>query len=401
MATLSLISFCLVLLLGSPDGGQAATAYRLAQQERLEIRASGWHALLGNIVDTARLNNIIMIGTMGTLDLPRIGRLLGAAQAELEAMNAQIEQRADAVAPGREAAEASINAARELAARERAKSDALEEKLLDMSKDVDATKNGAQLGGGKLEEILRRALAAARRDLDAMRRLAEKQRQRAEALERDLRVVLRVVEDLEAKAAGAMRSKAAALRARDAAEAALADKRRAVDEVRQKLGAYERDLAVARQSAATPEPDANLAAAEKAAALLSRQIAEAAARRAGEELALEREKARSLARDLDTARQERDAAKKQLTRILAAQRRASEDARDRAGGRDLAAARREIDVRKARTERRVADIENAPKASAGYRASARVKSVVPTVPPVTILLPDALLPKRSRMQGLW
>jgi hypothetical protein len=177
------------------------------------------------------------------------------------------------------------------------------------------------MAGGKLEEILRRALAAARRDLDAMRQVAEKQRQRAEARARDLTMVLQIVEELEAKAAGAMRSKAAALRARDAAEAALADERRALEEVRQKLGAYERDLALARQSSAAAEPGADLAAAEKAA-VLARQVAEAAAKRAGEELALERERARSLARDLDTARRERD------TAMRAMQQRAMEDGRD-------------------------------------------------------------------------
>ncbi len=372
MATMSLISFCLLLLLGSPAGGQAATADRVAPQD-LEIHTSIWHALGSGIVHTARLNEIIATGTMGRLDLPTIGRLLGAAQAELEALNARFRKTAHVV-PGGGAAEA-----RKFTVRERARSAPPAEKLLFANQEVDAPEHGMQLADGKLEEILRRALVAAKRDLDAMRRVAEKQRQRAETLSRDLTTVLQLVEELKVKAAGAMRSKAAALRARDAAEAALADGRhlaaaqRAAGAMRLKAAALSRRDAAEAALAATLEPDSNLAAAEKAAVVLARQTAEAAARRAVEELALEREKAKSLARDLDTARRERDASKRQLARILAAQRRASEDARDRAGGRDVAAARKEIDVPRTRTERR---IEHALKP-----------------------LPDELLPKRSAVNG--
>ncbi|UTY49204.1 hypothetical protein EPK84_21745 [Sinorhizobium fredii] len=308
MAMLGLISFCLVFLLGSSAGGQAATADRLAPQGMREMRASEWHALIRSIADTARRNDMIAIGTMATLDLPGAGRLLGAAQGQREAMKPPFGQTADSVGRG-EAAEASVKKTGALTGREGARSAAPEEKLLAASQEVDAP-NGVQLAGGKLEEILRRALLAARRDLEAMRRVAEKQRQRAEALARDLTMVLEVVEELEAKAAGAMRSKAAALRARDAAEKTLAGERRALEEARHRLGALERDLAVARQSSKVPGPDADLAAAEKAAEVRARQTAEAAARRAGEELALEREKVKSLARELDTVRGEREAAMK-------------------------------------------------------------------------------------------
>ncbi|AWM24832.1 TolA protein [Sinorhizobium fredii CCBAU 25509] len=305
MAMLGLISFCLVFLLGSSAGGQAATADRLAPQGMREMRASEWHALIRSIADTARRNDMIAIGTMATLDLPGAGRLLGAAQGQREAMKPPFGQTADSVGRG-EAAEASVKKTGALTGREGARSAAPEEKLLAASQEVDAP-NGVQLAGGKLEEILRRALLAARRDLEAMRRVAEKQRQRAEALARDLTMVLEVVEELEAKAAGAMRSKAAALRARDAAEKTLAGERRALEEARHRLGALERDLAVARQSSKVPGPDADLAAAEKAAEVRARQTAEAAARRAGEELALEREKVKSLAQELDTVRREREA----------------------------------------------------------------------------------------------
>lgn len=575
-ATLCSIPFCLVMLLASPAISQSATDDRLAPQDAVEIRISGWYALFGGVAEAALLHDVFTIGTAGTLEIPEFGRLpaaglragepakliadrlqarsgsqerpvttvqrgtpapeeqslgkrvegrppaeqprmvelsatelsqalerersrveallrdltaarmeleaarrevgaarqaaqndvlrykqglaaehqlsatltqeLSAAWADLKAMSVQLEQAASAAVQAREAAEAAVNEADEMAARERAKSAALEQKLLAARKDVDATKSDAQILGGEREEILRRDLAAARRELDAMRRAAddagaqarrvadttaeqeralEKQRQRAEGLARDLTLVLREMEDLKAKAAGAMRAKAAALRERHAAEVSLADAKRALDEERHKLGAYDRDLAVARQSTAALEARANLAAAEQAAAVQARKVAEAAAIRAGEALALELEKGRSLARDLDTARRERDAAKEELTRVLAVQRTALENERERANRRDPAAARKKNESLKARTERRMEDTEHVPKARAVNRASERSKAAVrtgarsvrdsgsreirrvkvrkptPAVRSVTIALPDALLPKRSRARGRW
>lgn len=371
---------------------------------------------------------------------------LSAAWADLKAMSVQFEQAANAAVQAREAAEAAVNEANEIAARERAKSAALEQKLLAARKDLDGIKNSAQMAGSEREEILRRDLSAARRDLDAMRRAADdagaqarriaettaereralqEQRQRAEGFARDLTVVLREMEDLRAKAAGAMRSKAAALRARHAAELSLADAKRAFDEERRKLGAYKRDLAEARQSTAAAEARAKLAAAELAAAVQARKVAEAAAMRAGAALALELEKGRSLARDLDTARRERDLAKEELTRVLAARRTALEDESDRADGRDPAAARKKKQNLKARTERRMEDTADVPKARADNRARERSKAAVrtgarsvgysgsreigrvkarkptPAVRSVTIVLPYALLPRWSRAPGRW
>ncbi|MBP1882990.1 hypothetical protein [Sinorhizobium mexicanum] len=294
---------------------------------------------------------------------------LSAAWADLKAMSAQLDQAANTTVQAKEAADEVVNEANEKTARERARSAALEQKLLAARKDVDAIKNGAQTAGGEREEVLRRDLAAARRDLDAMRRAdddsaeqarkvadtadereraLEQQRQRAEELARDLSTARREIADLKTKAAGAIQSEAAALKARQAGEVALADAKRAVDEQRHKLGVYERDLAAARQSLTALEARANLAATEQAAAVNARKLAEATANRAGEALSLESEKGSSLARDLDAARRERDAAKEELTRVLAAQRTAL-DERERGNGQELAAAQREIEDLKAKT----------------------------------------------------
>ena len=96
----------------------------------------------------------------------------------------------------------------------------------------------------------------------------------------------------------------------------------------------------------------------------AQQLAEAAARQAGEALARERERAGSLASELETARRERDAAKEELTRVSTAFNEAWEQEREKAIAlaRDLASARKEIDALKRRAERRTSRIENEAKA---------------------------------------
>ncbi|MEJ6845963.1 hypothetical protein V3589_07040 [Sinorhizobium fredii] len=462
---------------------------------------------------------------------------LNAARADLEAMKVRLKHEANA-ARDWETAVATVNEARELVARDRAKRAELEENLLTARKEVDAIKTGALSAGRQREDILRRDLAAARRDLDATRRAAdhagaqarklaamaaeqgralENERRRAESFARDLTIVRREIEHLETKSAGAIRSKAAALRARNVAEASLVDARRALDEERRKLGAYERDLAVARQSAAALEARAklaakeqaaavqartaaeaaamrtgealalerekgrslargldtaalrarsaaeaslvdarraldeerrklgayerdlavarqsaaalevrvNLAAEEQAAAVQARKVAEAAAMRSGEALALEREKGRLLARDLDAARQERDAAKEELVRSSAARSEVFGDERERSSGRGLAVERKEVDLPKGKAQRPTASIERRRNVRDDNHANERAKPVArkragsaggggsleirkvelgkpaPSVRSATVLLPDALLPRRPPMLGRW
>src|SRR5262245_20777536 len=101
----------------------------------------------------------------------------------------------------------------------------------------------------------------------------------------------------------------------------------------------------ARQTIDALQVSAKLAAAAQANAVEDRRVAEVAAKRTGDALDVERGQTESVARDLDTAREERDAAKKAATQAMAALREALEQERNKAMGlaRDLTAARSEID----------------------------------------------------------
>ncbi len=244
----------------------------------------------------------------------------------------------------------------EMAARERAKVAALEEDLLAARREIDTLRSSVQTARSAREEALRRELVA-RRELDTIRRTAyragaqvraaadakatqarafEEQRQRADQLAGNLALTQREVELLKAEA----------VRRREAAETSLAQAKRALDEERQKVGLLERDLAVAHQSIDALEASAKVAATVQATATQRRQAAEAALMRAGEALALERNRTESLTHELDTARLEHDAAKDNVVRVSTASREALEQERDRATGlaRELTAARNQIDI---------------------------------------------------------
>ena len=283
------------------------------------------------------------------------------------------------------------NEQRELATRNSAKVVALEQELLAARREIDALKGSAQTTAAEREEA-RRALAAVQRELDAMRRVArdgsaqaraiadkqeralEGQRQIADGLARELAAVQREVEDLKAKATLASLAKAADVKAGLAAEASLADARRVIDQERQKAGMLERDLAAARQSLAALEATADQAAAAEATAMRDLQAAEAATKRLSEALLLQRQRADEATGELKTARQERDAAKQEAIRVATAQREALEDEQGKAISlaRELAAARKEVDSLKARGQRRIARVENTPKARATW-AKVQVK----------------------------
>ncbi|WP_234879209.1 polysaccharide biosynthesis/export family protein [Sinorhizobium americanum] len=293
-----------------------------------------------------------------------------------------------------------VKQAAEVAARERAERTALEEKLLAARKEIEAIKNGALLASRQREASLRHDLAEARSDLEAMRRAADEAGSQA----RKLAVLT----------AGEARSKAAALRARNAAGALLSDARRALEDGRRKLAAQERDLALLRQSAL--QTRAELQAA-KQAALQAGRLAEATTSRAGEALDLERERGRSLARDLESAREERDVARKQLALSVAALGKALGDEPDRSNSRELAVEGKEVKLPKREAQRPMASIEHRRKAGVGDRASARATPVArkrggsvevrkvelgkPTrsVQSVTLALPEELLPTRSPVRG--
>ena len=114
--------------------------------------------------------------------------------------------------------------------------------------------------------------------------------------------------------------------------------------------AYERlraDAVVARDAA-----KAKTTAITQTGAMRSRQLAEADARLAGEALARERERAGSLATDLETARRERDAVKLELTQISEALQKSSKQEHEKAVdlARDLAEALRSIEALKAKAK---------------------------------------------------
>lgn len=322
---------------------------------------------------------------------------------------------------------------RDLAERERA---ANEQSFLTRRNDIDAIKTSAH------EENLPRELAApglelaaegvaarnpAEASLARTKQALDEERRKVELLEREIAEARQAFEVLVASAklaattqAGAIQGRQLAEAARNTAEVSLAGTRRALEEERRKVGLLERDIAEARQSIEALEGSAKLAATTQAGAIQGRQLAEAAARQAGEALARERERASSLASDLETARQERDAAKKELTRISTAFKEAWEQEREKAIGlaRDLASARKDMAALKRAAERRTSQVENAAKARPIDRASARAsqrrsspnsgqqevgsaevrKSRAARL--MTIELPDALLPTRPPAEGL-
>ena len=182
--------------------------------------------------------------------------------------------------------------------------------------------------------------------------------------------------------------------------------KRALDEERQKVGLLEQDLAVAHQSKDALEASAKVAATEQATATQRRHAAEAALMRAGDALALERNRTESLTHELDTARLEHDGAKDDVFRVSTASREALEQERDRVNGlaRELTAARNQIDVLTASKPR---DSESAnrratasvpvrarPARKSGSQEIRKVEVSKPSLPDrlTPILLPGALLP---------
>jgi DNA-binding winged helix-turn-helix (wHTH) protein len=212
-------------------------------------------------------------------------------------------------------------------ARERAKVAVLEEDLLAARRELDSIRRTAYRAGAQV-----RAAADAKA---AQGRAFEDQRQRADQLAGSLALTQREVELLKVEA----------VQNREAAENSLAQAKRALDEERQKVGLLERDLSVAHQSMDALEASSKVAATVQATATERRQAAEAALMRAGEALALERNRTETLTHELDTARREDNAARDNVVPVSTAIREALEQERDRATSlaRELTAARSRID----------------------------------------------------------
>ncbi|MER8459555.1 hypothetical protein NKH82_21385 [Mesorhizobium sp. M0915] len=296
-----------------------------------------------------------------------------------------------------------------------------------------ALKEGAQTPLGEHEEALRRELAAARAELDAMQRgarelsaqahvLADTVAQQAQALNEqqrtdealalDLEAAQRVIESYRAEASLWNSEKAAALGAHPSMDASQLAAKRTLDDERHKVELLEQELTTARQTIDALKKGANLAAVEQANAIRDRQVAEAALKQDRETLERGRERADSAVRDLDIVRRERDALKQSSADLSAA----LDQERERAIGlaRSLSAAREAIDIVKGK--RRTAAVERAPKARTPASALAsrlshsgaqparepdlpkkqkvKVQKSPQTALLATIPLPAALLPTR-------
>ncbi|MER9025343.1 hypothetical protein NKI01_22590 [Mesorhizobium sp. M0815] len=301
-----------------------------------------------------------------------------------------------------------------------------------------ALKEGAQTPLGEHEEALRRELAAARAELDAMQRgarelsaqahvLADTVAQQAQALNEqqrtdealalDLEAAQRVIESYRAEASLWNSEKAAALGAHPSMDASQLAAKRTLDDERHKVELLEQELTTARQTIDALKKGANLAAVEQANAIRDRQVAEAALKQARETLERGHERADSAVRDLDIVRQERDALKQSSVDLSAA----LDQERERAIGlaRSLSAAREAIDIVKGK--RRTAAVERAPKARTPASALAsrlshsgaqparkpglpkkqkvKVQKSPQTALLATIPLPAALLPTRPSKSG--
>lgn len=279
------------------------------------------------------------------------------------------------------------------------------------SKDIDAFKASSahELAAASQELAATRRVvgnagalpSAVSEPMNKQRPALEERRQKAEGLARDL---------------AQARLNAETVAARNTAVASLAETRRALEAERRKVGLLERDVAEARHSIEALEASARLAATKQADAIRGRQLAEAAARQAGEALVQERERASSLASDLETAWWARDAAKEELTRVSTAFQEAWEQEHEKAIelAHDLASARNVIDDLKRWAERRNSHIEDAAKARPTDRANAHasrrrlspnpgqqeVSSAEVRNPRVVrLMLPDALLPTRPPTKG--
>ena len=133
------------------------------------------------------------------------------------------------------------------------------------------------------------------------RQALEGERQRSRLLERDLAAARGSIEALEAKVAPAAAEQAAAVKSRQAAEALMAETRQALEDERQRSRLLKRDLAAARGSIEALEAKVAPAAAEQAAAVKSRQTAEAALADTRQALEDERQRSTLLEGDLAAA----------------------------------------------------------------------------------------------------
>ncbi|TIP99262.1 MAG: hypothetical protein E5X60_09765 [Mesorhizobium sp.] len=83
-AMLCLVSFCIILLLGSAAHGRPQADDRLAPRDTIELHVWQWTALRDGVLEALQLNHSFTIDSTGTLDLPLIGSIAAAGLREEE-----------------------------------------------------------------------------------------------------------------------------------------------------------------------------------------------------------------------------------------------------------------------------------------------------------------------------
>ena len=235
--------------------------------------------------------------TRGALEEERqkrglLERDLGAAHGSIEALQAKVEpaaaERANAI-KARQAAEASLEKTRQALETERQKAGLLERDLAAARESIEKLQPAAAAQAAAVK-----SRQAAEAPLAETRQALETEQQKAGLLERDLAAARELIEKLQPAAT----EQAAAVKSRQAAEASLAETRQALEAERQKSGLLERDLAAARGSIEKLQP----AAAEQAAAVKNRQASEASLAETRQALEEERQKIGFLERGFAAAR---------------------------------------------------------------------------------------------------
>ncbi len=249
-ATLSLVSLSLVLLLASPAGSRSETDDRLAPQDTVEIRVSGWTALRGGVAEASILTDVFTIGTTGSLELPIVGHVPAAglradelAKLITDRLQARsgLSERPVTTVQLKQNPSSAVSSAGSRAERQQAleqgssKADALLRDLSATRKEADAVRKEA-------EAARKEALAARQAARDAAVRynlgLAEA-RQRAAALTQELSAARA---DLEAAKAQVAQERNAASRAQQAASVFANEKHELASRERAKSAALEQSL---------------------------------------------------------------------------------------------------------------------------------------------------------------
>ena len=166
-------------------------------------------------------------------------------------------------------------------------------------------------------------------------------------------------------------------------ESGKAEAAATIEQQRLHIAALQHDIAAAAQFVAEVETRSKLADDESVNLLAEKEVAEAAAKQAGEALDRERERATARANDLESARREQALAQEEVARVSAVSKEAVDQESEKAASLSLqlASARNDIQALTRRLNRYAINVS---------RHKPEAKSEQPT----TIKLPTALRPQR-------